>query len=102
MVNGTAGLAAVTALGVPLTHRDHAQGVVFVTGHAKTGTGAEHDLTDFGASWPPPRATPCPTLVIYMGATGVAHIQHHCSPACRPKPRSRRCSTPARRISAMS
>src|SRR3954471_19061684 len=31
VVNGiTAGLAAVTSLGIPLTHREHAHGVVFV------------------------------------------------------------------------
>ena len=35
VINGiTAGLAAVTSLNVPLTHREHAHGVVFVTGHA--------------------------------------------------------------------
>ena len=34
VVNGiTSGLAAATALGVPLTHREHAHGVIFVTGH---------------------------------------------------------------------
>ena len=33
----TSGLAALTSLNVPLTHRDHAHGVVFVTGHAKPG-----------------------------------------------------------------
>src|SRR6478609_8673345 len=39
VVNGiTAGLAAVTSLGVPLTHREHAQGVVFATGHAHAGS----------------------------------------------------------------
>ena len=54
VVNGiTAGLAAVTSLGVPLTHREHAHGVVFVTGHAKPG-----DAEPTGASWPPPRARP--------------------------------------------
>ena len=38
VVNGiTAGLAGLTSLGVPLTHRQHAHGVVFVTGHAKPG-----------------------------------------------------------------
>ncbi len=43
VVNGiTAGLAGVTSLGVPLTHREHAHGVVFLTGHAKPG----HDTTD--------------------------------------------------------
>ena len=51
VVNGiTAGLAAVTALGVPLTHRDHAQGVVFVTGHAKTGHAAAEHPTDWRAA----------------------------------------------------
>ena len=36
VVNGiTSGLAAVTSLGVPLTHREHAQGVIFLTGHAQ-------------------------------------------------------------------
>ena len=34
----TADLAAASALGVPLTHRDHAHGVVIVTGHAKPGS----------------------------------------------------------------
>src|SRR6478736_5666178 len=39
VINGiTSGLAAVTALGVPLTHREHAHGVVFVTGHAHAGS----------------------------------------------------------------
>jgi len=33
----TAGLAAAAALGVSLTHRDHAHSVRFVTGHAKKG-----------------------------------------------------------------
>ncbi|SEB16951.1 uroporphyrinogen-III C-methyltransferase [Variovorax sp. YR216] len=76
VVNGiTAGLAAVTALGVPLTHRDHAQGVVFVTGHAKTGHSAAENPTD----WQQLAATARDarlTLVIYMGVSGVAHIQN--------------------------
>lgn len=60
VINGiTAGLAAVTSLGVPLTHREHAHGVVFVTGHAKPG--------DAGTDW---RA-----LVIYMGMSGARRIQ---------------------------
>ena len=75
VVNGiTAGLAAVTTLGVPLTHRDHAQGVVFVTGHAKTGAGAAEDPTD----WRALAATAYNarlTLVIYMGVSGAAHIE---------------------------
>jgi uroporphyrin-III C-methyltransferase len=65
----TAGLAAVTSLGVPLTHRKHAQGVVFVTGHAQPGTGID---------WRALAATAAQaklTLVIYMGVSGAQHIQ---------------------------
>ncbi|HSV48491.1 MAG TPA: uroporphyrinogen-III C-methyltransferase [Ramlibacter sp.] len=72
VVNGiTAGLAAVTSLGVPLTHRDHAQGVVFVTGHAQPGAR--------GTDWRALAATARDarlTLVIYMGVSGAARIQH--------------------------
>ena len=43
VINGiTSGLAAITSLGAPLTHREHAQGVVFVTGHPqKDGPGLD-------------------------------------------------------------
>lgn len=72
VVNGiTAGLAAVTSLGVPLTHRQHAHGVVFVTGHAKPG--------DAGTDWPLLAATAHKaklTLVIYMGVSGAERIQN--------------------------
>lgn len=71
VINGiTAGLAAVTSLNVPLTHREHAHGVVFVTGHAKPG--------DAGTDWPALAAAARQaklTLVIYMGVSGVADIQ---------------------------
>ena len=71
IVNGiTAGLAAVTSLGVPLTHRQHAHGVVFVTGHAKPG--------DSGTDWKALAATAHSarlTLVIYMGVSGAERIQ---------------------------
>ena len=72
VVNGiTAGLAAVTSLGVPLTHRQHAYGVVFVTGHAKPG--------DSGTDWRLLAATAHSarlTLVIYMGVSGAERIQN--------------------------
>lgn len=77
VVNGiTAGLAASTALGVPLTHRDHAQGVVFVTGHARSGAEHDnaHDSTDWRALASAAHASRL-TLVIYMGVAGAAHIQ---------------------------
>ena len=75
VVNGiTAGLAAVTALGVPLTHRDHAQGVVFVTGHARTGSASADDPTDWRALAATAHSARL-TLVIYMGVAGAGHIQ---------------------------
>lgn len=71
VINGiTAGLAAVTSLGVPLTHRQHAHGVVFVTGHAKPG--------DAGTDWGALAETAFKaklTLVIYMGVSGAGRIQ---------------------------
>ncbi len=72
VINGiTAGLAAVTALGVPLTHRDHAHGVVFVTGHAKLdGRGC-----DFAALARMAHSARL-TLVIYMGVRGATQIEH--------------------------
>ena len=71
IVNGiTSGLAAVTSLGVPLTHREHAHGVVFVTGHAHAGSPGEH-WRSLGAAVRDARLT----LVIYMGVSGAARIQ---------------------------
>ncbi|MDP4077755.1 uroporphyrinogen-III C-methyltransferase [Acidovorax sp. A1169] len=71
VVNGiTAGLAGLTSLGAPLTHREHAHGVVFVTGHAKPG--------DAGTDWRQLAATARDaklTLVIYMGVSGAATIE---------------------------
>jgi len=71
VVNGiTSGLAAVTSLNIPLTHRDHAQGVLFVTGHAKPGAAGTdwHMLADTARNAKL-------TLVVYMGIGGVAQIQ---------------------------
>ena len=72
VINGiTAGLAAVSSLNVPLTHREHAHGVVFVTGHAKPG--------DRGTDWVALAHTAQQaklTLVIYMGVSGAAAIQN--------------------------
>ena len=70
VVNGiTSGLAAATALGVPLTHRDHAHGVIFVTGHARGSDATLH--------WPTlaTAAAQGLTLVIYMGVGTVAALQ---------------------------
>ena len=58
------------SLGVPLTHREHAHGVVFVTGHAKSGNA--------GTDWPALAAAAHSarlTVVIYMGVACAKNIQ---------------------------
>ncbi len=70
VVNGiTSGLAATTALGVPWTHRDHAHGVMLVTGHAREGA-AGPDWAVLGVA-----AAQGLTLVIYMGMARLAAVQ---------------------------
>ena len=64
-MNGiTAGLAAASAVGVPLTHRSFAQSVTFVTAHA-----ADHepDWTSLVKSGT--------TFVVYMGVARCAALQ---------------------------
>ena len=81
VVNGiTAGLAAATSLGVPLTHRDHAHGVVFVTGHAR------HDAASATIDWPTLAAAAAQglTLVIYMGIATVEALQSGLSASLPP------------------
>jgi len=70
VVNGiTSGLAAASAIGVPLTHREHAHGVILVTGHAHGDDGALH--------WPTLAAAAAQglTLVIYMGVSTLAALR---------------------------
>ncbi len=70
IVNGiTSGLAAATALGAPLTHREHAHGVIFVTAHAREG-GAPLDWATLGAA-----AAQGLTVVIYMGVAAIEAVQ---------------------------
>ncbi|QJR80385.1 uroporphyrinogen-III C-methyltransferase [Alteromonas pelagimontana] len=61
----TAATGASTYAGIPLTHRDHAQSVVFATGHLKDNT--------IDLNWPA-LAHANQTLVFYMGLTGLAII----------------------------
>ena len=71
VVNGiTSGLAAATALGAPLTHREHAHGVIFVTAHSREG-GAPLDWPTLGAA-----AAQGLTLVIYMGVAAIEAVQN--------------------------
>jgi uroporphyrin-III C-methyltransferase len=66
VLNGiTAGLAAATAVGVPLTHRDATHGVMLVTGH---------ECRDRPIDWPALARTGL-TLVIYMGVARAGSIR---------------------------
>lgn len=62
-VTAAAGIAAYA--GIPLTHRDHAQSVVFATGFLKDGR--------LELDWPM-LARPNQTLVIYMGISRLGEI----------------------------
>lgn len=62
-VTAAAGCGAYA--GFPLTHRDHAQAVVFVTGHLKDGT--------VNLDWPA-LARPRQTVVFYMGVGAAGEI----------------------------
>jgi uroporphyrin-III C-methyltransferase len=72
VINGiTSGLAGATSLGIPLTHREHAHGVLFITGHAKHGAADGVDWSTLGHTAVQAKLT----LVIYMGVSGAAHLQ---------------------------
>lgn len=62
-ITAASGVAAYA--GIPLTHRDHAQSCVFVTGHLKDGS---MDL-DWDAL-----ARPQQTVIVYMGLLGIATL----------------------------
>ncbi|NDC60472.1 MAG: uroporphyrinogen-III C-methyltransferase [Betaproteobacteria bacterium] len=73
IVNGiTAGVAAFQDLGVALTHRAHAHGVVMVTGHA-TDKGLLSPIDWVGLAQAAHASHL--TLVIYMGVQNIATIQ---------------------------
>ena len=60
----TAGLTVPAAIGIPVTHRDCAHGVTFITGHTRSG-----GEPDWGAL-----ARLTTTLVIYMGLSRIESI----------------------------
>ena len=71
VVNGiTAALGALASLNTALTHRDHAHGVLMVTGHAKPGDPG----TDWRALAHTARQAKL-TLVVYMGVAAAQRLQ---------------------------
>ena len=60
----TAGTAVPASIGIPVTHRDLARGVTFVTGHTRDGTQPDWQAL----------ARARTTLVIYMGLGGLQRI----------------------------
>jgi len=65
----TAAIAAGASAGIPLTHRDHASAVVFVTGHECAGKIDSHSHVDWAAL-----AKTGATLCIYMGVRRLPEI----------------------------
>jgi len=65
----TAAIAAGAGVGIPLTHRDHASAVVFVTGHECAGKTANRNHADWAAL-----AKTGATLCIYMGVRRLPEI----------------------------
>ncbi len=62
----TAAAGCASYAGIPLTHRDHAQSVTFVTGHLKDGS--------INLNWPQ-LAQSRQTVVFYMGLVGLPEIR---------------------------
>ena len=80
VVPGITAASGVSAYaGIPLTHRDHAQSCIFVTGHLKDGS----MQLDWDAL-----ARPNQTIVVYMGLLGIellcAELIAHGLPASTP------------------
>ncbi|MCB1898356.1 uroporphyrinogen-III C-methyltransferase [Cognatazoarcus halotolerans] len=90
-VTAASGISAYA--GIPLTHRDHAQAVVFATGYLKDGS--------IELDWPM-LARPRQTVVIYMGITRLGDICErliaHGLPASTPAAVIRSGTTPSQKV----
>jgi uroporphyrin-III C-methyltransferase/precorrin-2 dehydrogenase/sirohydrochlorin ferrochelatase len=89
----TAAAGCASYAGIPLTHRDHAQSVVFVTGHLRDGS--------MNLNWRA-LAQPQQTLVVYMGLLGLEvlcrELVAHGLPASMPAVLVQQGTTPQQRV----
>jgi uroporphyrin-III C-methyltransferase/precorrin-2 dehydrogenase/sirohydrochlorin ferrochelatase len=89
----TAASGVASYAGIPLTHRDHAQSCIFVTGHLKNGT--------MNLDWEA-LARPNQTVVVYMGLLGLetlcAELIKHGLPDITPIAIVQQGTTPNQRV----
>jgi len=89
----TAATGAASYAGIPLTHRQYAQAVVFVTGHLKDGS--------MNLNWKA-LAQPNQTVVVYMGLLGLdtlcQQLQQHGMPSTTPIALVQQATTPTQQV----
>lgn len=89
----TAALGSSAYAGLPLTHRDYAQAVTFVTGHLKDGS--------MNLNWDA-LAQPNQTVVFYMGLKGLpkicSNLIEHGAPGDLPVALVQQATTPRQRV----